>query len=74
MKTKLVNGKLSVVDETGGIYEVIVKDVDVDMFLNIELLPIINPRANRFEGEYVSVDLLNETIVEALKEYGYTVI
>jgi hypothetical protein len=74
MMIKLKNGKLFVKGESTDIFEVKIKDVGSDMFLNIELVPNEYARENEIEEEFLSVDLLNETIVDVLKENGYTII
>lgn len=71
---KLTNGKLYVKGEMTDVFEVKVKDVRDDMFLNIELVPNEYTRENGVEEETLSVDLLNETISNVLKENGYMTI
>lgn len=71
---KLTNGKLFVKGEMTDVFEVVTKDVRNDMFINIELIPNDYTKENGVQEENLTVDLLNETISDVLKENGYTVI
>lgn len=71
---KLTNGKLFVKGEMSDVFEVVTKDVRIDMFINIELIPNEYTKENGVQEESFSVDLLNETITDVLKENGYTII
>lgn len=70
----LENSRLLVKGEMTDVFQVVVKEVREDMMLVIDLIPNDYTKENGVEGEYLTVDLLNETIVDALKDCGYTVI
>ena len=74
MTTKLTNGKLFVKGEMTDVYEVLTKETRGDMFLNVKLIPNAYTRDNGVEEENLTVDVLNETLVDVLKENGYRVI
>lgn len=70
----LTNGKLLVQGEMTDVFEVKIKEIRIDMMIEIELIPNDYTRNNGIEEEYLTVDVLNETIIEVLKENGYMII
>ena len=70
----LENSKLLVKGEMADVFEISIKEVRKDMILEIELTPNEYTRENGVEEQYITVDPLNETIVEVLKENGYMII
>lgn len=74
MTVKLTNGKIFVKGEMTDVFELNLKGIRSDMFLDIELIPNEYTKINGIEEECLTVDLLNETIPQTLEENGYTII
>jgi len=74
MTVKLTNEKLFVKGEMSDVFEVVVGKIRKDMFLEITIEPNNYSEELAVESESFTVDMLNESIVDVLKEEGYTVI
>lgn len=60
--------------EMTDVFEIIIGSVNDVMFLTVYLIPNEYTKMNGVEMEMIHVDLLNETIPQALIENGYTII